>query len=321
MGFIYDKSIISDKMKKIISPVSLVASNAIIILLLLINFQRVDAQPIYKCDNGKYFCYKNSDGKTIVKSKKYTIAFTDTIVSIGFVGNRKGKIIGIDNHGKELFEVYKIDNGPDFISDGMFRIIEKNGKVGFADTCGVTIIPPVFSYATPFRGGEAKVTFEGEEQKQGDYQYWESNRWLLITSSNLPDYSMSEMVTSTLFDTQTLTMEEKHRVKELAAQVSDSIKTRFSFLLYKWNFAIANNREMLLSSNIYSYSKLSEFHDLKSMGKQIIPLIMERLIDPSNFHLLVLYEAVQNDSRKIVKDQTGGEQNRAIMNVKKMAWQ
>lgn len=303
-------------MKKIISPVSSIASITIIILLLLINFQKVDAQHIYKCDNGKYFYYKSSDGKTIVKSKKYTIAFTDTIKSIGFVGNRKDKIIGIDNHGKELFEVYKTDNGPDYVSDGMFRIIGKNGKIGFADTCGIIVIPPVFSYATPFRDGEAKVTFEGEEQKQGEYQYWKSNRWLLIKSPNLPDYSMNEMVISTHIDTRTLTTEEKHRVKELAAQVPDSIKMRFSFLLYKWNFAIANNRKMLLSSNIYSYSKLSEFHDLKSMGKQIIPLIMERLIEPSNFHLLVLYEAVQ-DSRKIVKDHTGGEQNMAIMNVRK----
>lgn len=304
-------------MKKIISPILSIALFTTLILLFLIHFQRVDAQSIYKCDNEKHICYKNSDGKTIVKSKKYTIAFTDTITSIGFVGNRKGKIIGIDNHGKELFEVYKIDNGPDCVSDGLFRIIGKNGKVGFADTCGVIVIPPVFSYATPFLDGEAKVTFEGEEQKQGEYQYWESNQWFLITSPNLLDHSMNEMATSTKFDMPTLTTEEKHKVKELAAQAPDSIKTCFSFLLYKWNYAITHNREMLLSSNTYSYSKLPEFHYLKSMGKQIIPLIMEQLIEPSNFHLLVLYEAVQEDSRKIVKDHTGGEQNRAIMNVKR----
>lgn len=88
-------------------------------------------------------------------------------------------------------------------------------------------------------------------------------------------------------------------------------------MFYKWNYAITHNREILLSSNTYSYSKLPEFHYLKSMGKQIIPLIMEQLIEPSNFHLLVLYEAVQEDSSKIVKDHTGGEQNRAIMNVKR----
>ena len=304
-------------MKKTISPILSIALFATLILLFLTHFQRVDAQSIYKCDNGKYICYKNSDGKTIVKSKKYTIAFTDTITFIGFVGNRKGKIIGIDNHGKELFEVYKIDNGPDCVSDGLFRIIGKNGKIGFADTCGVIVIPPVFSYATPFLDGEAKITFEGKEQKQGEYQYWESNRWFLITNPNLINHNMrSKTVTSTQMNTASLTTEDKYRIRELAVHVPDSIKARFSFLLYKWNYAIAHNREMLLNSNTYSYSKLPEFHYLKSMGKQIIPLIMEQLIEPSNFHLLVLYEAVQEDSGMIVKDHTEGEQNRAIKNVK-----
>lgn len=83
---------------------------------------------------------------------------------------------------------------------------------------------------------------------------------------------MNEMATSTKFDTLTLTTEEKHNVKDLAAQVSDSIKTRFSFLLYKWNYAITNHREILLSSNTYSYSKLPEFHYLKTMGKQMVDI-------------------------------------------------
>lgn len=54
--------------------------------------------------------------------------------------------------------------------DGLFRIVGKNGKIGFADTCGVIVIPPVFSYATPFHNGEAKVSFGGKNEKQGEYQ-------------------------------------------------------------------------------------------------------------------------------------------------------
>ena len=59
------------------------------------------------------------------------------------------------------------------------------------------------------------------------------------------------------------------------------------------------------------------------MGEQIIPLIMERLINPSDFYLLVLYEAVQNDSNQKITYKNGdfhileGEQNRAIRCVKK----
>lgn len=89
----------------------------------------------------------------------------------------------INNAGKELFEVYKIDNGPDYVSDGLFRIVGKNSKIGFADTCGAIVIPPVFSYATPFHNGEAKVSFGGKNEKQGEYQSWKSNLWFLIKKS------------------------------------------------------------------------------------------------------------------------------------------
>lgn len=80
-------------------------------------------------------------------------------------------------------EVYKIDNGPDYVSDGLFRIVGKNSKIGFADTCGAIVIPPVFSYATPFHNGEAKVSFGGKNEKQGEYQSWKSNLWFLIKKS------------------------------------------------------------------------------------------------------------------------------------------
>ena len=41
-------------MKKIISPILSIALFTTLILLFLIQFQRVDAQSIYKCDNEKF---------------------------------------------------------------------------------------------------------------------------------------------------------------------------------------------------------------------------------------------------------------------------
>ena len=79
--------------------------------------------------------------------------------------------------------IVKFDNGPDYVSDGLFRIVGKNSKIGFADTCGAIVIPPVFSYATPFHNGEAKVAFGGKNEKQGEYQSWKSNLWFLIKKS------------------------------------------------------------------------------------------------------------------------------------------
>ena len=152
----------------------------IFIILSLLCSSVLEAQTIFRCCDGNNICYKNSLGKTIVRSKKYAIAFSDSISSIGFVGTRNGKVVCINNHGKELFEVYNVDNGPDYVSDGLFRIVGKDHLIGFADTSGVVVIPPVFSYATPFRSGVAKVTFEGKTQQQGEYHYWKSDRWSSI---------------------------------------------------------------------------------------------------------------------------------------------
>ena len=69
-------------------------------------------------------------------------------------------------------------------------------------------------------------------------------------------------------------------------------KNRFASLVDKWNIAIDHNPKTRYSASIHSYAKLPEFIPLKSMGKQIVPLIMERMINPSDFYFLVLYEAV-----------------------------
>ena len=63
-------------------------------------------------------CYLNERGDTIVPYGKYRYCQTDTIKKIGFVYENKPKdarIICINDAGKELFYVFKYDNGPDYI--------------------------------------------------------------------------------------------------------------------------------------------------------------------------------------------------------------
>ena len=115
-----------------------------------------------------------------------------------------------------------------------------------------------------------------------------------------------------------LTNTEKEKIKELASQVPDSIRNRFANLVDKWNIAIDHNPKTRYSASTYSYAKLPEFIPLKSMGKQIVPLIMERMINPCDFYFLVLYEAVMegnetNDDSMFSES----EQIRAIRCVKK----
>ena len=71
-------------------------------------------------------CYLNERGDTIVPYGKYRYCQTDTIKKIGFAYENKPKdarIICINDAGKELFYVFKYDNGPDYIQEGLFRIM------------------------------------------------------------------------------------------------------------------------------------------------------------------------------------------------------
>ena len=136
-------------------------------------------------------CYLNERGDTIVPYGKYRYCQTDTIKKIGFAYENKPKdarIICINDAGKELFYVFKYDNGPDYIQEGLFRIMNEDGLVGFADSLGNVIIEPQFKFAYPFKGGKTKATLKGERkvvpESDGEKHYWESETWFYIDKKN-----------------------------------------------------------------------------------------------------------------------------------------
>ena len=128
--------------------------------------------------------YLNEQGDTIVPYGKYKFCQTDTIQDIGFVYENKqdARIVCIDNQGKELFYVFKYDNGPDYIREGLFRIMDDEGLIGFADSLGNVVIKPQFKFAFPFEDGKAKVTLTGEQKAMPDREHheWKSNKWQYI---------------------------------------------------------------------------------------------------------------------------------------------
>ena len=136
---------------------------------------------------GVHVCYLNERGDTIVPYGKYKFCQTDTIRHIGFVCENKqdARIVCIDNQGKELFYVFKCDNGPDHIREGLFRIMDDNGLVGFSDSLGNVVIKPQFKFAFPFEGGKSKVTFTGEENAifDGEHHEWVSDKWQYINKN------------------------------------------------------------------------------------------------------------------------------------------
>ena len=125
--------------------------------------------------------YLNSKGDTIVPIGKYFYCYTDTIRNFGMVIEKgTGKILGIDQKATELFEVFRFDNGPDYVKSGLFRII-KNGKIGYANPNGKIIIEPRFDCAFPFIGDFAKVSDNCETEKVGEHSMWKSDYWYKIT--------------------------------------------------------------------------------------------------------------------------------------------
>ena len=127
--------------------------------------------------------YLNSKGDTIIPIGKYYYCYTDTIRDFGMVIKKgTGKILGIDQNATELFEVFRYDNGPDYLESGLFRII-KNGKIGYANPNGKIIIEPSFVCAYPFEGDFAKVSDNCETIKDGEHSMWKSENWYQITKN------------------------------------------------------------------------------------------------------------------------------------------
>ena len=123
--------------------------------------------------------YINQHGDTVIPLGKYFYCFTDTLKNFAIVLKKNGQLIGIDKNEKELFEVYWFDNGPDYVTDGLFRI-KKNGKIGYSDTNGKIVIEPQFDCAFPFEKGKAKVSNDCKTVMVGEYSKWISDNWIYI---------------------------------------------------------------------------------------------------------------------------------------------
>jgi len=129
-------------------------------------------------DMGEYG-YVNAAGDTVIAPGTYLFCYTDTLKNFAIVMKKDGTLIAIDKTNAELFEVYKYDNGPDYISDGLFRIL-KNGKIGFANINGTIVIEPRFSCAYPFKNGKAKVSLDCKQITGNEHSRWESDNWFYI---------------------------------------------------------------------------------------------------------------------------------------------
>jgi hypothetical protein len=96
------------------------------------------------------------------------------------VAKPNGVFVAIDRQENVLYGIFSYDNGPDYPSEGLFRILENN-KIGYADSIsGKVLIKPQFDCAWPFDNGVAEVSTNCLTESQGEHGSWISEHWFYI---------------------------------------------------------------------------------------------------------------------------------------------
>ena len=112
--------------------------------------------------------YKKRDG-TIAIPARYLWVDTDTFYKMAIVFDHGW--FGIDRTGQVVLAPFIFDNGPDYVTEGLFRF-EEDGKMGFADLDGTKVIPAVYGFATPFSDGLSEYTKGGHKQYDKGGEHW-----------------------------------------------------------------------------------------------------------------------------------------------------
>lgn len=136
-----------------------------------------DKDPNYEL--GVPFGFVDNSGDTIITLGKYNATWTDTLKTFAIVSVRGFGMMGIDRYENILFEVFRFDNGPDYLKEGLFRVV-RNSKIGYANKYGEVVIPCQFDCAFFFENGKAKVANNCKEIKDHKHFRWESKSWYFI---------------------------------------------------------------------------------------------------------------------------------------------
>ena len=115
---------------------------------------------------------------------------------------------------------------------------------------------------------------------------------------------------------------EVDAVTKAVKKVKASTVNNFNKLFEEWTEEIKSNSLTKYSSNTRDYAKLPQFEQMKAMGTEIIPLILEKMLNEKHFAILVLYDTIQNNDKMKISYKNGdieileGEQNRARRTIR-----
>ncbi|NOQ72335.1 MAG: hypothetical protein GQ574_10065 [Crocinitomix sp.] len=150
----------------------------------LIETEPRDSDFLYRFCNEDHECgYVDYLDDTVIPIGAYQVVRTDTFKNFAIVMNQEYDWIGIDKAENELFEIFVFEQGPDYVKDGLFRIVADD-KIGYANELGEIVIPPIYSCAWPFENGVAEVAFNCiQVQSDPEHWSWNSDEWFYIDKS------------------------------------------------------------------------------------------------------------------------------------------
>ena len=126
-------------------------------------------------------------GDTVIPFGRYPMAATERFDRLALVLKPGVGWVGINRQEQVLFKAFLFDNGPDYPAEGLMRIVNDQGLIGYADTAtGRVVLAPRYEAAFPFAGGRARVGRGCRLESDGEHSWWRCAAWQSIDHRGRP---------------------------------------------------------------------------------------------------------------------------------------
>jgi hypothetical protein len=131
--------------------------------------------------------YVSVAGDTVIPFGRYALCATERFDQVALVLPPGGQWVGIDRQERVLFRPFIFDNGPDYPAEGVLRVVNAAGLIGYADTAtGRVVLPPQYEAAFPFEHGRARVGRRCRVVADGEHSRWDCAAWQSIDHQGRP---------------------------------------------------------------------------------------------------------------------------------------
>lgn len=125
--------------------------------------------------------YVSAAGDTVIPFGRYDMSVTEQFDRVAIVRRVGAGWVGIDRQERVLFRPYLFDNGPDYPVEGVLRVVNAAGLIGYADPAtGRMVVPPRYEAAFPFENGRARVGQGCHVAQAGEHSVWDCATWSYI---------------------------------------------------------------------------------------------------------------------------------------------